>query len=54
MKKDWLYDVFVAHRGLHDSEKGIVENTLPAFQAASAVFWAVPAVILSVFSFRRL
>lgn len=34
MKKDWLYDVFVAHRGLHDSEKGIVENTLPAFQAA--------------------
>ena len=34
MQKDWLYDVFVAHRGLHDSEKGIVENTLPAFQAA--------------------
>ena len=34
MKKDWLYDVFVAHRGLHDENNGIVENTLPAFSAA--------------------
>ncbi|MFR5063086.1 MAG: glycerophosphodiester phosphodiesterase family protein [Christensenellales bacterium] len=34
MKNDWLYDVFVAHRGLHDEKNGIVENTLPAFAAA--------------------
>lgn len=32
--KDWLYDVYVAHRGLHDEKNGIVENTLPAFAAA--------------------
>lgn len=30
---DWLVQPF-AHRGLHDSEKGIVENTASAFQAA--------------------
>lgn len=34
MKNDWLYDVFVAHRGLHNEKNGIVENTLPAFAAA--------------------
>lgn len=29
----WRHEVF-AHRGLHDHEHGIVENTLPAFEAA--------------------
>ena len=31
--KRWRHEVF-AHRGLHDIEAGIVENTLPAFEAA--------------------
>ncbi|MGE0233655.1 MAG: glycerophosphodiester phosphodiesterase family protein [Flavobacteriaceae bacterium] len=31
---DWLIRRPVAHRGLHDSASGIVENTLPAAQAA--------------------
>ena len=26
----------IAHRGLHDAAKGIVENTMPAFEAAIA------------------
>ena len=30
----WLTDVFVAHRGLFDNEKGIPENSLPAFELA--------------------
>ena len=29
----WRHEVF-AHRGLHDVDRGIVENTLPAFAAA--------------------
>lgn len=33
--KRWQHQVF-AHRGLHDIENGIVENTLPAFEAACA------------------
>ena len=30
----WLTDVYVAHRGLFDNEKGIPENSLPAFELA--------------------
>ncbi len=26
----------IAHRGLHDAAKGIIENTVPAFEAAMA------------------
>ena len=26
----------IAHRGLHDAAKGIIENTVPAFEAAIA------------------
>lgn len=33
--KRWRHQRF-AHRGLHDAENGIVENTLPAFDAACA------------------
>ena len=31
----WRQEAF-AHRGLHDIERGLVENTLPAFEAACA------------------
>ena len=31
----WLTDVYVAHRGLFDNEKGIPENSLPAFELAA-------------------
>lgn len=30
----WLTDVYVAHRGLFNNEKGIPENSLPAFRLA--------------------
>ena len=30
----WLTDVYVAHRGLFDNDKGIPENSLPAFELA--------------------
>src|SRR5262245_1371527 len=33
---DWLIARPVAHRGLHDAEKGIIENTPSAFAAAVA------------------
>ena len=29
----------IAHRGLHDAAKGIIENTVPAFEAAIAGLW---------------
>lgn len=32
----WLTDIFVAHRGLFDNEAGIPENSVPAFEKASA------------------
>ena len=31
---DWLTARAVAHRGLHDPRSGLVENTMPAFEAA--------------------
>jgi glycerophosphoryl diester phosphodiesterase len=31
---DWLFDIPVAHRGLHDAENGVPENSLAAFDAA--------------------
>lgn len=31
----------IAHRGLHDAAKGIVENTAPAFDAAVAKGYAI-------------
>jgi glycerophosphoryl diester phosphodiesterase len=31
---DWLTTRPIAHRGLHDGERGIIENTAPAVQAA--------------------
>ncbi|HEX5132390.1 MAG TPA: glycerophosphodiester phosphodiesterase family protein [Candidatus Krumholzibacteria bacterium] len=31
----WLKDIPIAHRGLHDSARGIPENSLPAFWAAA-------------------
>src|SRR6187455_1520764 len=33
---DWLIARPVAHRGLHDAQKGIIENTPSAFAAAIA------------------
>ncbi len=33
---DWLIERPVAHRGLHDAQKGIIENTPSAFAAAIA------------------
>lgn len=37
----WLTDVFVAHRGLFDNEKGIPENSLPAFELAAKNGFAI-------------
>jgi len=31
---DWLTQVAIAHRGLHDIRNGALENSLPAFEAA--------------------
>ena len=39
----WLTKRPVAHRGLHDSKAGIVENTLPAFAAACDAGYAIEA-----------
>jgi glycerophosphoryl diester phosphodiesterase len=32
----WLTATPIAHRGLHDVRRGVVENTMPAFEAAAA------------------
>ncbi len=32
--KDWLYDTYVAHRGIYDNDAGVIENTMPAFRKA--------------------
>ncbi|MCG8444584.1 MAG: glycerophosphodiester phosphodiesterase [Hyphomicrobiales bacterium] len=39
----WLTKRPVAHRGLHDFDAGIVENTLPAFAAACNAGYAIEA-----------
>jgi glycerophosphoryl diester phosphodiesterase len=31
---DWLFDIPIAHRGLHDAAAGVPENSLAAFEAA--------------------
>lgn len=31
---EWLLKIPVAHRGLHDAARGVIENSLPAFWAA--------------------
>jgi glycerophosphoryl diester phosphodiesterase len=31
----WLIDTPIAHRGLHDAARGVMENSLPAFWAAA-------------------
>ena len=36
LRLDWLIARPVAHRGLHDAQKGIIENTSSAFRAAIA------------------
>ena len=38
---DWLTARPVAHRGLHDSEHGVIENTASAFSAAIAANYAI-------------
>lgn len=37
----WLTDIYVAHRGLFDNDNGIPENSLPAFERASANGFAI-------------
>ena len=37
----WLTARPIAHRGLHDAARGVVENTLPAFEAAVAGNYAI-------------
>jgi len=39
--KSWLRSVPVAHRGLHDIEKGIPENSIAAFRAALEAGFAI-------------
>ncbi len=36
-----LFDDPVAHRGLHDRSRGIIENSLPAFEAAIAAGYGI-------------
>jgi glycerophosphoryl diester phosphodiesterase len=38
---DWLIERPIAHRGLHDSAKGVIENTLRAAEAAIAGGFAI-------------
>src|ERR1700736_2937493 len=38
---DWLVARPVAHRGLHDAEKGVIENTPAAFEAAIAGHYGI-------------
>jgi glycerophosphoryl diester phosphodiesterase len=38
---DWLIARPVAHRGLHDADAGVIENTLSAFAAAVAANYAI-------------
>lgn len=38
---DWLIARPIAHRGLHDSPSGVIENTLPAFAAAISRNYAI-------------
>jgi len=40
-KLDWLIARPIAHRGLHDINAGIIENTMTAFAAAIAVNYAI-------------
>ena len=44
---DWLVARPVAHRGLHDAQKGIIENTPSAFEAAIAGNTASSAICRS-------
>ena len=37
----WLTDVYVAHRGLFDPAVGIPENSLPAFERAAKMGFAI-------------
>lgn len=37
----WLLDRPIAHRGLHDADSGVPENSLPAFEAAAAAGYPV-------------
>jgi glycerophosphoryl diester phosphodiesterase len=32
---EWLVRIPIAHRGLHDASRGVIENSLPAFWAAA-------------------
>lgn len=41
MALEWLTARPIAHRGLHDSNRGIFENTLSAFEAAIAQNYAI-------------
>lgn len=38
---DWLTERPIAHRGLHEAARGVVENSLPAFEAAMAHGFAI-------------
>ncbi|WP_206455982.1 glycerophosphodiester phosphodiesterase family protein [Aurantimonas marina] len=38
---DWLIGRPIAHRGLHDGNQAIAENSIPAAQAAIASGWAI-------------
>jgi glycerophosphoryl diester phosphodiesterase len=38
---DWLVARPVAHRGLHDAQKGVIENTPSAFEAAIAANYGI-------------
>jgi len=40
---DWLTEVAIAHRGLHDVNNGVEENSLPAFEAAIEHGYAIEA-----------
>jgi len=37
----WLIERPIAHRGLHDAANGVIENTLPAAEAAIAAGYAI-------------
>ena len=43
----------IAHRGLHDAAKGIIENTVPAFEAAIARGYGIECDVRPAAARRR-
>jgi hypothetical protein len=53
-RTSWLTSTFITHRGIHDNDSGLIENTIPAFAKSAELGYPIELDVRLTRSFHSL